>query len=191
MKKTFLFFALTLAFLQTAFAQDLSKYNVDQKVVIYGYTLMLDGAADTMDAISNDELKQLNEMLIMADGDYELLLDDLMSNADLKEYKPESLYIRYEILRDFKNKTDIKLIDNMVQSLIKKGKKSKALDDTIYNILSLYVKGINPKSKYAALQDSMATISTLFNKLEDSADITKTLYYVLQEPAIKNYILTH
>ena len=191
MKKTFLFFALTLAFLQTAFAQDLSKYSVDQKVVVYGYTLMLDGAADTMDAISNDELKQLNEMLIMADGDYELLLDDLMSNADLKGYKPESLYIRYEILRDFKNKTDIKLIDNMVQSLIKKGKKSKALDDTIYNILSLYVKGINPKSKYATLQDSMATISTLFNKLEESADITKTLYYVLQEPAIKNYILTH
>ena len=191
MKKTFLFFALTLAFLQTAFAQDLSKYSVDQKVVVYGYTLMLDGAADTMDAISNDELKQLNEMLIMADGDYELLLDDLMSNADLKGYKPESLYIRYEILRDFKNKTDIKLIDNMVQSLIKKGKKSKALDDTIYNILSLYVKGINPKSKYATLQDSMATITTLFNKLEESADITKTLYYVLQEPAIKNYILTH
>jgi len=191
MKKTFLIFALALAFLHTAFSHDLSKYSVDQKVVVYCYTLMLDSAADTMDSISNDELKQLNEMLIMADGDYELLLDDLMSNADLKGYKPESLYIRYEILRDFKNKTDIQLIDNMVQSLIKKGKKSKVLDDTIYNILSLYVKGINPKSKYAALQDSMATISTLFNKLEDSADITKTLYYVLQDPAIKNYILTH
>ncbi|MBP7553348.1 MAG: hypothetical protein KA885_07965, partial [Spirochaetes bacterium] len=121
MKKTFLIFALALAFLQTAFSQDLSKYSVDQKVVVYGYTLMLDSAADTMDSISNDELKQLNEMLIMADGDYELLLDDLMSNADLKGYKPESLYIRYEILRDFKNKTDIQLIDNMVQSLIKKG----------------------------------------------------------------------
>lgn len=192
MKKYFLFFVFISFFVFYSNSQDLSKFNSDQKIIIYAYTLLLDGKSDTIDDISQEELKELNNILATADNDYEIIMDDLVKKTKgrLNNIKPESYYIRYEIIRDYKAKLDITKIDKMVVELQKKGKSPSEIRSILINLLTNFCKGVDPKSKYLKYQDTLDVIMTLFMKLIDSPNIAQTIFLVLQDETVKKYILT-
>jgi len=174
-------------------AQDLSKFNSDQKIIIYGYTILLDGKSDTIDDISQEEIKELNNILITADNDYDIIMDDLTTKTKgkMNNIKPESYYIRYEIIRDYKAKLDITKIDKMVVELQKKGKTPSEIRSILISLLTNFCKGVDTKSKYAKYQESLDVITTLFMKLLDSPNVTQSIFIVLQDETVKKYILNH
>jgi len=189
------YYVLLLIFITVFYfnSQDLSKFNSDQKIIIYGYTILLDGKSDTIDDISQEELKELNNILVTADNDYDIIMDDLITKTKgkMNNIKPESYYIRYEILRDYKVKLDITKIDKMVVELQKKGKTPSEIRSSISSLLINFCKGVDPKSKYAKYQESLDVITTLFVKLLDSPNVANSVFIALQDEAIKKYILTH
>ncbi len=174
-------------------SQDLSKFNNDQKIIIYGYTILLDGKSDTIDDISQEELKELNNILVTADNDYDIIMDDLITKTKgkMNNIKPESYYIRYEIVRDYKVKLDITKIDKMVVELQKKGKTPSEIRSSVSNLIINFCKGVDPKSKYAKYHESLDVITTLFIKLLDSPNVPNSVFISLQDDTIKKYILTH
>ncbi|MBR3731559.1 MAG: hypothetical protein IKN25_02815, partial [Spirochaetales bacterium] len=105
----------------TAFSMDVNKeigrYTAEQQPLINAYKLMIDGEDDTMDNYTSDENDTLIEHLSMADGDWEILWDDLESTYDLQGNEPEAIYLRYLIANTFKKKLDIETLNTFAKEL--------------------------------------------------------------------------
>ena len=182
-------FVLTAA---TAFSMDvnkeISRYTAEQQILINAYKLMIDGEEGTMDSYTSDENDTLIEHLSMADGDWEILWDDLESNYDLQGNEPEAIYLRYLIDNTFKKKLEIDTLNRFANSLKEKGFSSVKTYNTMQNVIVSCVKGLNPKNKSNKLE-TLECVTMLAIQLSDSANITASVSYALQDNDVKKYIL--
>ncbi|MBR6062475.1 MAG: hypothetical protein IKP67_10400 [Spirochaetales bacterium] len=176
----------------TAFSMDVNKeigrYTAEQQLLINAYKLMIDGEDDTMDNYTSDENDTLIEHLSMADGDWEILWDDLESTYDLQGNEPEAIYLRYLIANTFKKKLDIETLNTFAKELKAKEFSSVKTYNTMQNVIVSCVKGLNPKNKSNKLE-SLECVSKLAVQLAGSANITASVSYALQDETVKKYIL--
>ncbi len=176
----------------TAFSMDvnkeISRYTAEQQILINAYKLMIDGEDDTMDSYTQDENDTLIEHLSMADGDWEILWDDLESTYDLQGNEPEAIYLRYLIDNTFKKKLDIAVLNDLAKSLKEKGLSSVKTYNAMQNPIVTFVKGLNTKSKQKN-QDTLENIASMIVKFSDSDKLINTIGMALQDKAVKSYIL--
>ena len=176
----------------TAFSMDvnkeISRYTAEQQILINAYKLMIDGEDDTMDSYTSDENDTLIEHLSMADGDWEILWDDLESTYDLQGNEPEAIYLRYLLDNTFKKKLDIDTLNRFANVLKEKGLSSVKTYNAMQNTIVSCVKGLNPKNKSNKLE-TLECVTQLAIQLADSENIPSSVGYALQDDTVKKYIL--
>jgi len=176
----------------TAFSMDvnkeISRYTAEQQILINAYKLMIDGEDDTMESYTSDENDTLIEHLSMADGDWEILWDDLESTYDLQGNEPEAIYLRYLIDNTFKKKLDIDTLNRFANVLKEKGLSSVKTYNAMQNTIVSCVKGLNPKNKSNKLE-TLECVTQLAIQLADSENIPSSVGYALQDDTVKSFIL--
>jgi len=174
-----------------AFCEDiLSAFNQDQKVILTGYAIMLKDAPDTMDNLLPEETKELKNILVMNDNEYQACLDDLKGKMK-KTVNPIAVNVRYDLLNDFKASLDITGIEKMADALTKNGGAPYQVYTNIYGMITNFCKNVNGGSKYLKYQENLENIVKLIEKLSNAPNIQETIYKALLDETVKKYILAH